>query len=124
MVRRVLPSPQLAGRLAGRNAPSAGGSYPRPVPRLVLGGLLVVFAIHLVVFARLYLRRRQLRHGAATLTFALLVSAFSLRLWAEEWAVAGIPTHFVVRVAAWMAAGVSIPLFIRHLWARRRGPRS
>lgn len=76
--------------------------------------LLCVFATHLPLFAWQYHRTRELRFAAATLTFVLLVITYALRVFAPEWPWHERPLHQQVRVAAWLAAGVSISLLILH----------
>jgi NADH:ubiquinone oxidoreductase subunit 6 (subunit J) len=70
--------------------------------------LVAVFAVHLVAFSVLLLRRRQAYYVALVLTFSLLTAAFSLRLlgWSPEWG--GMGLDQVLRYAAWASAAVSL----------------
>ena len=87
------------------------------MPRWLVSALLVVFAVHLVAFGRLAAKRRELRFVVVTVTFALLVIAFSLRLWAPRLTLGGVALYWFPRVAAWISAAVSLALYVRH---RRR----
>lgn len=70
--------------------------------------LLVVFAVHLVAFCRLWLQRRQGYYIALVVTFSLLTASVALGLWNEAPAVAGRSLAEWLRLAAWGAAAVSI----------------
>jgi hypothetical protein len=92
---------------------SASGAWP-----LVL---LAVFATHLPFFAWRWRVTRERRYGATTLTFALLVACYGLRVFAPELRAGEAPLHEVVRVFAWLSAAVSIGWFVHHqVVARRR----
>jgi hypothetical protein len=82
--------------------------------------LLVVFATHLPIFAMRWRRSGELRFAATTLTFALLVSAYGLRVFAPDLAVHAAPLHESVRAVALGAAAVSVGLLVRHLAMRAR----
>ncbi len=90
-------------------------------PALLLG----VFATHLPFFAWRWRRSGERRHAATTLTFALLVATYGLRVFAPELHVGGVSLFRAVRACAWAAAALSIGLLVRHLLrARRRGEES
>jgi hypothetical protein len=83
--------------------------------------LLCVFATHLPFFAWRWRVTRERRYAATTLTFALLVATYGLRVFAPELHVGEAPLHEVVRVFAWLSAAVSIGLLVHHhVVARRR----
>jgi len=86
--------------------------------------LLVVFLVHLVAFAMLWIRRREGYYVALVVTFALLSVAVVLRLLAPEIeGENGLRLHELLRYAAWGAAAVSISwTVIRVVWRlRQRG---
>ena len=70
--------------------------------------LVVLFSIHLVVFARLGLKRRQMYYLALVVTFTLLTASFGLRLVAPEWQVGATAVHQWLRYLAWCSAAISI----------------
>lgn len=82
-------------------------------PAWLDGGLLALFAVHLAVFARLALRRGELRHTVATATFLCLVGVYAVRLWAPESQLFESPLDLWLRRAAWAGAGLSLGLFLR-----------
>lgn len=82
--------------------------------------LLGVFVIHLVIFARLALRRREAYYVAVTMTFALLVLAFGLRLLWPELRAGTVALHQMFRWLAWVSAGVSISWLLLRRFERRR----
>ena len=81
--------------------------------------LLVLFAVHLAAFGRLAVLRREVYYAVASLTFALLVAVFALRLWAPHWEIGGVPVHWALRVGAWMSAAGSLSLLAYRRWNRR-----
>ena len=83
--------------------------------------LLAVFVTHLPFFALRYRRTREPRFAATTLTFALLVVTYALRVFAPGLRVAGVPLWESVRVVAWAAAALSIALLVRHGASALRG---
>lgn len=88
---------------------------------LVTSLLLVIFAVHLVVFATLGLKRRQGYYIALVITFALLSAAMATRLVLPDQVFAGdLALHQALRMAAWPAAAVSIAWTLFRVWARRR----
>lgn len=84
--------------------------------------LLFVFATHGPFFGWRWMRTRESRHAATTLTFALLTVAYALRVFAPDAAWADVEIWKIARVVAWSAAAVSLSLLGRHAWqsARRR----
>jgi hypothetical protein len=82
--------------------------------------LLVLFLTHLTAFAVLLVRRRQTYYVALVVTFALLSAAMAVRLFVPGFQpVAGIGLDQALRVAAWVAAAVSITWTLLRLRARR-----
>jgi hypothetical protein len=82
--------------------------------------LLCVFTTHLPFFAWRWWRTRELRYAATSLTFALLVVTYSLRVFAPELRIGGVELHRLVRVFAWAAAAVSIGMLLRYWIGRHR----
>ncbi len=87
------------------------------MPQWLVQTLLVVFAVHLLLFGRAWWRNRTLRLAVTTATFGLLVTSFSLRLAAPELAVGGVAVWWLPRVAGWVGAVASVTLWLRE----RRG---
>jgi hypothetical protein len=91
------------------------------MPDWLTAFLLGIFAIHLFIFVRLALKRRQLYYVAVSTTFALLVLAFGLRLSFPDLRAGGIQLHWIARWLAWASAAVSISwLLIRKLQRPRQ----
>jgi len=76
--------------------------------------LLFVFVTHLPFFAWKYHRTRELRFAATSFTFALLVVAYGIRVFAPELSWHDHPLFQLVRIAAWLSAALSIGLLLRH----------
>jgi len=76
--------------------------------------LLFVFVTHMPFFARAWWRSREVRYLATTVTFALLIVTYALRVFVPDAALDGIPLFWWVRVAAWLSAALSIGLLIHH----------
>jgi len=83
--------------------------------------LLFVFSTHLPFFAWRWWRTRELRYGATTLTFALLVVTYSLRVFEPDLRIGDVELHKAVRVLAWTAAVASIGMLVRHWVGHLRG---
>lgn len=81
--------------------------------------LLVVFLIHLAIFARLALRRREAYYFAVTTTFTLLVIAFGLRLIGPELRTGGLLLHELFRTIAWVSAAISIGWLLARRFHRK-----
>jgi len=92
---------------------------------IVPAALLVVFLVHLAAFAWLGIRRRQAYYAALVVTFTLLSLTMALRIFAPDLnLVEGVSLASALRVAAWMAAAVSIAWTLTRVWTRRkRAPR-
>lgn len=85
--------------------------------------LLVLFAVHLVAFVVLGVKRRELYYLALVVTFSLLCAVFATRLFAPDLTAGGVELDVVLRYAAWVAAAVSISwTLVRGL--RRRAERA
>lgn len=80
--------------------------------------LALVFAVHLAAFSRLWWIRGQGYYVALMITFALLTTAFALRLWEGIPAVAGQPIDRWIRYGAWAAAAVSVSWTLLRLRGR------
>jgi hypothetical protein len=85
--------------------------------------LLVLFAMHLVGFSILGLKRRQWYYLALVVTFTLLTGTFALSLFAPSWSFAGTPLYRILRYLAWASAVLSISWTLQRL-ARRRSHRA
>jgi hypothetical protein len=82
--------------------------------------LLVVFTTHLPFFWWRYVRTREIRYAATSLTFALLVLAWGLRVFAPAASVGGVALHRIARVPALASALLSVGLLLRHHARRLR----
>jgi len=83
------------------------------MPDWLVAGLIVLFAVHLIVFGMLGLKRKERYYLFVCITFTLLIITFSIRLWAPEAEVAGMQLYWVFRIAAWMSAAVSLTMLVR-----------
>lgn len=84
--------------------------------------LLLLFSIHLLAFAWLYLRRRTAYHGVVSLTFVLLVILYALQLTlSREPVIAGLSLYWWLRIGAWTAALLSLVLWLRRRRHQRMG---
>jgi hypothetical protein len=82
--------------------------------------LLLVFLVHLTVFAVLGIRRRQRYYLALVVTFTLLSAAMLARLLAPGLELtAGVGLADALRAAAWAAAVVSVGWTLLRIRARR-----
>lgn len=63
--------------------------------------LLTIFAIHFVIFLRLYVKRRHPPHILVCLTFLFLFISIILRHWFAPLAVGPVPVYWLPRVVAW-----------------------
>lgn len=94
------------------------------MPDWLVIALLVLFAVHLAVFFRLFLKRGEKYYLAASFTFLLLVLTFAVRLWWAEAAVAGYSLFWILRIAAWISAAFSISWLIKRRVAKKRAARA
>lgn len=78
--------------------------------------MLVVFALHCLVFTILALKRRRLASALAAGAFFLLFLAISVRLWLPESQIMGIKASWYLRIPAWglAIAGLTVG------WRQRR----
>ena len=90
------------------------------MPHWLVVFLLVIFAIHFVVFSGLLLAQKDKYYAAVSLTFLFLVISYSLRLWFAHWLVAGLGVFWVFRIAAWGMALISICMTIRRYMVARK----
>jgi len=81
--------------------------------------LITVFSLHVVIFTRLWVKKRDSYYGLIVITFALLVLTQVLILTASELSLGNVPVYWFLRVLAWEAALVTL---FRTL--RRRSRRS
>lgn len=86
--------------------------------------MCLLFAAHLVAFARIGLKRREWYYLATSVTFTLLTLAFGLRWLAPDLTIGELPVYHGIRMAAWAAAAVSITWLTARLVARRREAKS
>ena len=78
--------------------------------------MLVVFAVHCLVFTILALKRRRLASGLAAGAFILLFLAISVRLWLPESQIMGIKSSWYLRIPAWCLAIAGLTIG----WKQRR----
>lgn len=90
------------------------------MPTWLVIALLVLFAVHLAVFFSLFIKRGEKYYLAASFTFLLLVLTFAVRLWWADAAVAGYSLFWVLRIAAWISAAISISWLIKRRVAKKR----
>ncbi|MEE4279788.1 MAG: hypothetical protein V2I82_15080 [Halieaceae bacterium] len=93
---------------------------------LLAYALMVLFALHLLGFLVLGIRRRQAYYLSLILTFSLLTASFASYLYAPEWDAGGLPLFQLLRYLAWIAAAVSVSWTLTRLRRRiraRRAPR-
>ena len=81
--------------------------------------LLIVFFIHLLVFLRLALRSNHGYQWMGVVTFVLLITGTIQRFWWPDLHLADRELFPLVQAAAWLASGVTLLLFLRHLWQKR-----
>ena len=86
--------------------------------------LLILFAIHLVAFLVLLIKRRTLYHGLLVLLFGFLVASFSLKIWAPELVWNAYPAFQWLRWAAWAMAAITLPWLAIRLFRRIRRTKS
>ncbi|MDJ0783543.1 MAG: hypothetical protein QNJ22_16320 [Desulfosarcinaceae bacterium] len=79
--------------------------------------LLLIFAIHLFVFARLALRTHRGDYGCLVVTFGCLVVMTSFRIWAADVGFGGVMAWELFRWGAW-----AFTFMAGLLWLRRRRP--
>jgi len=82
--------------------------------------MLVVFALHCLVFTILALKRRRLASALAAGAFLLLFLAISVRLWLPESEILGIKASWFLRIPAWVLAIAGIAIG----WRQRRRKRA
>lgn len=85
--------------------------------------LLFVFATHMPYFAWRWWKTGERRHAATTLTFALLVVTYTIRVFAPDLRVADVSAFWVARLVAWTSAALSLTLLVRHHATQLRRPR-
>jgi hypothetical protein len=90
---------------------------PEWTPKL----LLFVFVTHMPFFAWRWRRTGEVRFAFSTLTFALLIVTYSLRIFAADVEWFGTSAYMWFRVPAWISAIVSVGLLLRHVAMRWRG---
>ncbi len=117
---------KLTIELAGSTKTSYGGFGPdtgfiiiqltKNMPNSLLIALIVIFAIHLVVFSRLAFKHKKDYHILLAITFFLLVSYNAQRLWWPGFELFGRPLYDYSRYGAWTATVLAMAFFIRHKW--------
>ena len=75
---------------------------------------LFVFGSHLPFFAWRWWRTRETRYAATSLTFSLLVLAYSLRLFVPDLRVCEVELHEICRRVAWVSAVFGISMLVAH----------
>jgi len=87
---------------------------------IVTGALLILFLVHLVAFAWLGLKRRELYYLALVITFTLLSAAMATLLAAPEQLLGDWPLHLILRFGAWTAAAITLTWTALRVIRRRR----
>jgi len=86
----------------------------------VVISLLLVFAVHLVIFTRLALKHRLPYYWLISAVFAVLVTSFGLRLLAPDWMLGSFAVYQLFRYIAWMLAAITIPWMVIRILNRKR----
>jgi hypothetical protein len=84
------------------------------VDLLQLKLLLIVFILHLVIFARIALRTRRGYHRFLVLTFISLITMTGLRLWAPKISLGPVPVWHLFRFCAWACTLLAAVLWLRY----------
>ena len=87
----------------------------------VAAALVALFAIHMIAFVRLGMKRRERYYAALVVTFALLTATFAVRLVAPDAMIGSLELHRGLRMLAWVSAAVTLTWTIVRLVRRRRG---
>jgi len=90
------------------------------MPHWLVLTLLPVFAVHFVIFFYLLIKSKDAYYAFVSCTFFLLVISYSLRLWDENWLLAGLKGYWIFRMAAWSTAAISIYLTIRRRFSAKK----
>jgi len=86
---------------------------------------LAVFVTHLPFFLWRWRQTGEARFFFTSLTFALLVCAYSLQLFAPELRIAEVELHTLFRRLAWACAFVSVSMLVAHqLRLKKKSPSS
>jgi hypothetical protein len=90
------------------------------MPQWLIVSLLIVFAIHFVVFSSLFFIRKDRYFAFISITFLLLVLSYSSRIWLGNFHFAGVKLFWAFRMAAWTSALISISMTIRRFVRARK----
>ena len=83
---------------------------------LYLKLLLVIFLIHLAVFARMALRTRRGYHRSLALVFVCLIGMVGLRLWVPNLSLGALPFWYPFRWGAWAFTLLTVVQWLRYRW--------
>jgi len=75
--------------------------------------LIIIFAIHLIVFLHLYVKRRKTYQLYLAGAFVWLILYQATQLWWHEMTLFGYSAHACFRVAAWLTTGLGLLMYIR-----------
>lgn len=90
------------------------------MPQWFIALLALLFLVHLLVFARLVVRRGGAYYFLLTILFLALTASFTVRLMAPGWQLGGQAVHMVLRYLSWALAAVTVPMLIARLWGGRK----
>lgn len=76
--------------------------------------LIVIFAIHFIVFLLLYFKHRRAYFLYAVGAFVWLALYQVTRLWWSEITLFGYSAHACFRLAAWLTTGLGLVMYLRH----------
>lgn len=88
---------------------------------LYLKLLLLIFAIHLVVFGKIALRTRRGYHQSLVATFICLIVMVVLRLWAPAMNLGALTLWHLFRWGAWGFTLLAAVLWVGHRRRRSKG---
>ena len=75
--------------------------------------LIVIFAIHLIVFLHFYVKRRRPYQLYLAVAFVWLILYQVTRLWWNEMTLFGYAAHTWFRLAAWLTTAMGLLMYIR-----------
>ncbi len=83
------------------------------MPEPVTISLIVIFAIHLIVFLHLYVKHRRPYQLYLAGVFVWLILYQVTRLWWNEMTLFGYAAHTWCRLAAWLTTAMGLLMYIR-----------
>lgn len=82
--------------------------------------LLILFAIHLLAFGVVAIKRRTLYHSLLVLLFTLLTGSFALKIWAPTLMWDDYAAFQWMRWCAWAVAAVTLPWLALRIFKRTK----